>query len=172
MADKNKTKEKRRVDKGIVWVTVISVLVLVGAVLAIVLPDRINAAIKLREYTEFIENLGDDKPIVVISSPLDEGDAILSSAEKRLEGDEAKSFIEKLKTMTENVKYSDTNTAEYGIWETKIVIYSTNDKITAYISENGFYLTDNTRKITYVSAKNADISVGNVWGDVRAMIES
>lgn len=149
----NKIKKgKKSVDKWYIVAIALPIILVVGLIAFIVLPNPIIAWNELNKATDFLDSATNST--VIITDPM-KSDELFADAEEILRGEDADRFVEKLKTVTKNVKYSEINTDSIGIWKLKIVVNSNSEECKIYIDENAVYLADKNRVIEY-SIKNSE----------------
>ena len=143
---KTEQKTRKKVDKIFVISVSIPVILALLIVLFITIPDPLRAAIQLKRAESFIEK--QSISAVVITAP-SETSGLLNGKEAILRDQDAESFSRSLGYVLENVKYSDTDTVNIGIWKIKIVMYNTTDKYELYIDDEGVYIENKGRLICY-----------------------
>lgn len=139
-------KTPKKMDKTLVIsVSIVAVLALL-IVLIITLSGPARAAIQLGRTERFIEK-GEISAVVINSAFETEG--LLNDKEAVLRDGEAESLVERLAFVLDNVKYSDNNKVNTGVWKTKLVLYNSIDKLELYIDPDGIYIENKGRLICY-----------------------
>ena len=152
-------------NKTLTLVSVFSALFVIGIIAAIILPDPITGAVKLKEARSFFEDV---EPVaVILYDPMEQGNEILSDVEKRLDGEDAKNITDKLQNVLKNVKYKSTKTAEFGVWKTKITVYNSNDDYKLYMDTDGIYILNDGRLIFYSVSEQGKKEFLSLLSDVE-----
>ncbi len=168
MEKKSNKKEVKRMDKSLVITVSLCLAVVVFIIGAIVIPEPVIAAIELNKAREFIE--GSDGITVVINAPMESG-GLLTDAESVLDESRSKAFSDSLLNILKNVKYTNTNKVNNGIWKTNIVIYNTTDKLCVYIDENGIYLEKGQSVIAYAISENVRSEYDALYNEVLNLLK-
>ena len=157
MKKKNKKLPDKSGSKKIyVILSAIGTAVLIGVILAIVLPAPISAAVNLSKAKSFAED-HDAVIAVEIHDQTKLGDDLTGNSSVILRDSEAKAVAEQVYDVINNAKYKGTNSVTMGVWKTRIVMINDIDEYTLYVDENGVYIYTGNKLISY--------SVGEKAGD-------
>ena len=156
---KKKGVDKR--DRVILITVIISAVLVIGIVLAVVLPDPISANMKLREAKEFLEN-PEDIIALEINDQMQRGDDLYDTAFSILRDGEAVEFSKNLKELLNNIKYSETTSVGIGIWKTRIELNNATDEFTLYVDDEGVYIQNGNKLIRYTVKKSGKEIFGSL----------
>ena len=140
----NKQEKKRKIIS--ITALAVCVILIVGAVLFIVLNDRVAASKLLKETTGFVEK--ENIEAIAVANDI-VGDPLKPGVQNVYENEEMSELKNALITVLKNSKYKEIIEADKGLWKTKIVMYSTNDSRTIYIDASGIYIASQGRAARY-----------------------
>ena len=164
MSEVQKKNEKKRVDKTLVTAICLCVGLVLFVIGVIVLPEPMIGAAQLSQSIDYIEDSTDVK--VVLNSPKQSG-GILADAEHIMDEEASEVFVERLCNILKNVKYSDMEKIDTGIWKTKIVIYNTTDELRVYVDSEGVYLEKNGSLIEYRIPENVRADYDALYTEIN-----
>ena len=101
-----------------------------------------------------------------------ESSGILADAEKVLSKKEASDFAERFSNILKNVKYSDTEAINTGIWKIKAVFYNSTDEMRIYVDEARIYLERNGKLITYDVPDSVKNDYDALYSEINELLES
>ena len=167
MEDKIK-KEAKKVDKKFVVAIVLCVTIVLGVIGIAFLPEPITAAVKLNELKKFVTS-STDEVIIVVNSPT-ETEGILNNKETVIRENDALELVEKISLVLENIKYSNTEGADIGVWKTKITIYNATDKMDIYIDTDGIYIENKGKIIKYTVSDKGYNEYDKLCKEIRKIL--
>lgn len=168
MSKESVKKDKKKIDKVYVIAIMIPLILVIGLVAFIVLPNPIFAWIELKEARDFLDSTTD--PVVVITDPK-RNDSFFTDGEEILRDVDSKVFVEKLKSVMKNVKYNEITDENIGIWKIKIAVNSDSNECKIYIDENAVYLAKNDRLIEYSIMNSEKEAYQNFYKDIEKVLE-
>ncbi len=166
-----KVRKNTKVDKTVVIVSVICIFIVTAVLLAFILPEPIEAAVKLSKLREDVS--GDGISAVNIRSTEGNGEDILDDGvQLTLRDDDAKEMAKRLEKVLKNAKYNNTSQVSTGVWKTKITVYNYNENAKLYIDENGIYIAENTKLISFVFEDDGKKEFDALYSDIVKMLEN
>lgn len=152
---KNGQKIEKKTDKTLVIAIGICILVVIFIVGIITIPEPLSAQIQLERTESFVEGNPD---LIVLINSTSETVGILNDKEVVLKEEEADTFVGLFYDVLKNVKYSDTESINVGVWKRKIVLYSATEEVAFYADRNGVYIENNGKLIEYTVRKEGQKS--------------
>ena len=145
------------------------IILVVGLIAFIVLPNPILAWKELKGTREFLES--ESGYTVTINDPMSTEEIFVDS-EAILRGEEADELIRQLKIVLKNIKYKETNTENIGIWKLKIVVNNANGEAKIYVDENTIFLANGNRLIEYSINENDKAIYDSFYDSVKKILSN
>ena len=165
---KKTEKTPRKIDKTFVILVAIALLIAIFVVLFVTFIEPVRAAMKLSAAENFFE--GENVSVVVINSAA-KTEGLLGDKEMILRDAEANIFADRIYRLLNNVKYSDTNTVNIGVWKTKIVLYNSTEQLELYVDNDGIYLENRGKLICYNFDGEGNSEYSSLLSDIEKLLK-
>ena len=144
MAYKDQTNNKS--SRGIVIIAAaVCVALLLLVLYVFVFADMITGAKTLSELRGAVVNTDE----LTLTDPLYDGDMLPTSAQAYITGAEAKDLAKNFFSVTQNARYKGLKSGKAGFWDISLYFEADGRIYTAYLTENGFYVTKNDIGYTF-----------------------
>ncbi len=161
------TDKKSGTKKIAIISAIICVVLVLGVVAALILPDIISGNILLSKTRAGIEK----SDVVVLFDPSYNQSTLPTTAQTVVRGERAKQLAEDVLRITDGASYRNVERSAVGFWDVSMRFDDGNDSYTVYLREEYIYVAKNNTAYLFDVDKSVKEEYNILYDEVNALIK-